>query len=49
MSRLFAQPIVTSAIAGTTRPEQVQVHAQSAMWKLAVEDMTELSVIGKWR
>ncbi len=42
MSWLIAQPIVSSIIAGATKPEQVRVNVESTKWKLTAEEMAEI-------
>lgn len=44
-SWLLAQPIVTSVIAGATKPEQVEANARSASWTLTDEELTEIDAI----
>lgn len=46
-SWLLAQPIVSSVIAGATRPEQVQVNARSTIWKLTADELAEVDVLCK--
>lgn len=46
-SWLASQPIVSSVIAGATRPEQVLANAAAASWKLSAEDMVEIDTICK--
>lgn len=46
-SWLLAQPIVSSVIAGATRPEQVEANARSAAWKLTTEELAEVAAICK--
>jgi aryl-alcohol dehydrogenase-like predicted oxidoreductase len=41
-SWLAAQPVVSSVIAGATRPEQVEANVHAADWELTVEDLTEI-------
>ncbi|MGO4317945.1 aldo/keto reductase [Agrobacterium sp. MCAB5] len=45
MSWLGSNPLVSSIIAGATRPEQVTANAKSVGWKLSAEDLTEIDVI----
>jgi aryl-alcohol dehydrogenase-like predicted oxidoreductase len=40
---LLARPIVSSVIAGATRPEQVRTNASAARWSLSYEDQTVLN------
>ena len=42
---LLASPVVSSVIAGATRPEQVQSNAAAAGWALTAEDMEEVNSI----
>jgi aryl-alcohol dehydrogenase-like predicted oxidoreductase len=42
---LLAQPIVSSVIAGATRPEQVRANAAAAGWRLSADDLAELGRI----
>lgn len=44
-SWLAAQPIVSSVIAGATRPEQVVANANAAAWKLSAEELSEIDTI----
>jgi aryl-alcohol dehydrogenase-like predicted oxidoreductase len=44
-SWLLARPLVTSVIAGATRPEQVEANARSAGWQLSAEDLAEVDAI----
>ncbi|WP_269929395.1 aldo/keto reductase [Aminobacter sp. HY435] len=46
-SWLAAQPIVSSVIAGATRPEQVVANAAAASWKLSAEELAEIDTICK--
>ncbi len=41
-SWLAAQPVVSSVIAGATRPEQVEANVHAADWELTAEDLTEI-------
>jgi aryl-alcohol dehydrogenase-like predicted oxidoreductase len=41
-SWLAAQPVVSSVIAGATRPEQVEANVHAAGWRLSVEELTEI-------
>jgi aryl-alcohol dehydrogenase-like predicted oxidoreductase len=42
---LAARPAVSTVIAGTTRPEQVEANARAAEWKLSPEDMADFDRI----
>ena len=42
---LLASPMVSSVIAGATRPEQVQANSAAAGWALTAEDMEEVNSI----
>ena len=44
-SWLLNEPVVSSVIAGATKPEQVQANAQAASWKLTDEEMAEIDEI----
>lgn len=44
-SWLLAQPIVSSVIAGATRPEQVSANARAGDWTLSAEDLRALDAI----
>lgn len=46
-SWLASQPIVSSVIAGATRPEQVVANAAAASWKLTAEELAEVDTICK--
>jgi len=41
-SWLAAQPVVSSVIAGATRPEQVEANVHAADWELTPEDLMEI-------
>ena len=41
-SWLLAHPVVTSVIAGATKPEQVRANADAAGWQLTVDDLDEI-------
>ena len=41
-SWLLNEPVVSSVIAGATKPEQVQANAQAASWRLTDEEMAEI-------
>jgi aryl-alcohol dehydrogenase-like predicted oxidoreductase len=40
---LLARPVVSSVIAGATRPEQVRANARAARWTAGAEDLAQLS------
>ena len=42
---LLANPVVSSVIAGATRPEQMEANAKGADWRLTPDDMQTLNVI----
>ncbi|MCI5074450.1 aldo/keto reductase [Oricola sp.] len=44
-SWLLAQPVVSSVIAGATKPEQVTANARAADWKLTAEERAEIDTI----
>ncbi len=44
-SWLASQPVVSSVIAGATRPEQVAENARAADWKLTPDEMAEVDAI----
>lgn len=44
-SWLAAQPVVSSVIAGATRPEQVAANVKAADWALTAEDLAEIDKI----
>jgi aryl-alcohol dehydrogenase-like predicted oxidoreductase len=46
VSWLLARPLVTSVIAGATRPEQVAANAGAAGWQLSAEELAEVDAIG---
>lgn len=41
-SWLLAKPVVSSVIAGATKPEQIQANVSAAGWKLSAEEMAEV-------
>jgi aryl-alcohol dehydrogenase-like predicted oxidoreductase len=45
VSWLLAHPVVSSVIAGATRPEQVEANARAAGWKLTPEELREVDAI----
>ncbi len=44
-SWLAAQPVVSSVIAGATKPEQIAANVKAADWALGVEDLAEIDKI----
>ena len=42
---LAAQPVVSSIIAGATKPEQVELNAKAGEWELSAEDVAEVDRI----
>lgn len=44
-SWLAAQPVVSSVIAGATRPEQVEANVKAAEWALTTEELAEIDAI----
>jgi aryl-alcohol dehydrogenase-like predicted oxidoreductase len=44
-SWLAAQPIVTSVIAGATKPEQIDANVKAVSWRLSAEDLAEIDRI----
>ena len=44
-SWLAAQPVVSSVIAGATKPEQVAANVKAADWMLTAEDLAEIDKI----
>ncbi|MFA6965657.1 aldo/keto reductase [Bosea sp. (in: a-proteobacteria)] len=46
-SWLAAQPVISSVIAGATRPEQVAANVKAAEWALTAEDLAEIDAITK--
>lgn len=44
-SWLLSQPIVSSVIAGATKPEQVAGNAKAGSWRLSAADMEEIAAI----
>jgi aryl-alcohol dehydrogenase-like predicted oxidoreductase len=44
-SWLAAQPVVSSVIAGATRPEQIVANVKAAEWALTVEELAEIDAI----
>jgi aryl-alcohol dehydrogenase-like predicted oxidoreductase len=46
-SWLAAQPVVSSVIAGATKPEQIAVNVKAAEWALSAEELAEIDAITK--
>lgn len=46
-SWLAAQPVISSVIAGATRPEQIAANVKAAEWALTAEDLAEIDAITK--
>jgi aryl-alcohol dehydrogenase-like predicted oxidoreductase len=46
-SWLAAQPVVSSVIAGATRPEQIAANVKAADWALTAQDLAEIDTITK--
>jgi aryl-alcohol dehydrogenase-like predicted oxidoreductase len=46
-SWLAAQPVVSSVIAGATKPEQVEANVKAAGWALSAEELAEIDAITK--
>jgi aryl-alcohol dehydrogenase-like predicted oxidoreductase len=44
---LAGNPVVSSVIAGATKPEQIRANAAAGNWKPTAEDMAELSRLTK--
>lgn len=44
-SWLAAQPVISSVIAGATRPEQIAANVKAADWALTAEDLAEIDAI----
>lgn len=46
-SWLAAQPVISSVIAGATRPEQIAANVKAAEWALTAEELAEIDAITK--
>jgi aryl-alcohol dehydrogenase-like predicted oxidoreductase len=46
-SWLAAQPVVSSVIAGATKPEQIDANVHAASWLLSVEDLAQIDAISR--
>ena len=45
---LLANPLVSSVIAGATKPEQLDANARASGWRLTQDEMRELdSILGR--
>jgi aryl-alcohol dehydrogenase-like predicted oxidoreductase len=44
-SWLAAQPVISSIVAGATKPEQLEVNINAANWKLTAEELAEIDTI----
>ena len=42
---LLGQPVVSSVIAGATRPEQVTANAETARWRLTAAEVSEITAL----
>jgi aryl-alcohol dehydrogenase-like predicted oxidoreductase len=45
MSWLMAKPVVSSVIAGATRPEQIEANVKAAEWKMTPEEVAAIDAI----
>lgn len=45
VSWLLARPVVSSVIAGATKPAQVSANAKAAEWRLSADDLAEIDAI----
>jgi aryl-alcohol dehydrogenase-like predicted oxidoreductase len=46
-SWLVARPVISSVIAGATKPEQVEQNAKAADWALTSDDIAEIDRLTK--
>ncbi|HWA30650.1 MAG TPA: aldo/keto reductase [Rhizomicrobium sp.] len=46
-SWLLSKPVLSSVIAGATKPEQIEANVNAAGWKLSAEDIAEVAAITK--
>ena len=46
-SWLVARPVISSVIAGATKPEQVEQNAKAADWPLTPDDIAEIDRLTK--
>ena len=44
---MLAQPVVTSVIAGATKPEQLETNVRAIDWELTPEEVAEVNEISK--
>ena len=44
---LASKPVISSVIAGATRPEQVEANVKASAWKLTAEEMNEVNEISR--
>jgi aryl-alcohol dehydrogenase-like predicted oxidoreductase len=47
MSWLASQPVVSSVIAGATKPEQVKANAESVSWRLTADEMAQVGELAR--
>jgi aryl-alcohol dehydrogenase-like predicted oxidoreductase len=46
-SWLLANPLVSSVIAGATRPEQLEQNVKAAQWAIGAEDLAEIERLSR--
>ena len=44
---MLAQPVVTSLIAGASKPEQLETNVRAIEWELTPEEVAEVNEISK--
>ena len=44
---LLAKPVVSSVIAGATKPEQIEANVKATSWKLSADDLAEIDRLTK--
>jgi aryl-alcohol dehydrogenase-like predicted oxidoreductase len=44
---LLAKPVVSSVIAGATKPEQIEANIKATGWKLSSDDLAEIDKLTK--
>jgi aryl-alcohol dehydrogenase-like predicted oxidoreductase len=44
---LLAKPVVSSVIAGATKPEQIEANIKATGWKLSSDDLAEIDRLTK--